>query len=125
MRRISCCTRLLACAFLSLSQVSCASSYWGSTRAEFSSAVTGSVQSDAHVFEEAIWRCRQAILSAAKPYGVVDVAFWSVGSLPSAYGGPAVSTVVTAVYRRQGGLERRTAAIECRFGEKGVVVVDV
>jgi hypothetical protein len=83
------------------------------------------LQSDALVFDETIWRCRQAIIAAAKPYGVVDVAFWSVGSLPSAYGGPAVSTVVTAVYRRRGGLERRTAAIECRFSEKGVVVVDV
>jgi hypothetical protein len=125
MRRISCGVTFPALAIVGLCQTSCASSQWAATKVDDSSylASTASLQSNGVVFGEAIRKCREAALKAAKPYSVVDVAFWGVEAVPAGYGGPAVSTGVTAVYQRERGLEASRAAIECHFGEKGAVIV--
>ena len=125
MRRISCGKRFPALAIVGLCQTGCASSQLAATKVDDSSylASTASLQSNGLVFGEAIRKCRDAVLKASKPFGVVDIAFWGVEAVPAGYGGPAVSTGVTAVYQRQGGLEARRAAIGCHFGEKGAVIV--
>ena len=86
-------------------------------------ASTASLQSNGLVFGEAIRKCREAVLKAGNPYGVVDIAFWGVEAVPASYAGPVVSTGVTAVYQHQGGLEARGAAVGCHFGEKGGVII--
>ena len=103
MRRISCGKRFPALAILGLCQTGCASPQWAATRVDDSSylASTASLQSNGLVFGEAIRKCREAVLKAPKPYGVVDIAFWGVEAVPAGYGGPVVSTRVTAVYQHQ------------------------
>jgi hypothetical protein len=74
MRRISCGVTFPALAIAGLCQTSCASSQWVATKVVDDSsylASTASLQSNGLVFEEAIRKCRDAVLKAAKPYGVV------------------------------------------------------
>ena len=125
MRRISCGKRFPALAILGLCQTGCASPQWAATQVDDIShlASTASLQSNGVVFGEAIRKCREAVLKAAKPYGVVDIAFWGVEAVPASYAGPVVSTGVTAVYQHQGGLEAPGAAVGCHFGEKGGVII--
>jgi hypothetical protein len=125
MRRISCGKRFPALAILGLCQTGCASPQWAATQVGDSSylASTASLQSDGLVFGEAIRRCREAVLKAGKPYGVVDIAFWGVEAVPAGYGGPVVSTGLTAVFQRQGDPDARGVAVGCHFGEKGTVII--
>lgn len=85
-------------------------------------AETGAIRTTDLVYEEAIRGCRETILKALKPYGVIQVAFWSVGALSNTYDRAPISTLVTAVYLRQGGSESRTGSVECRFNENGAVI---
>jgi hypothetical protein len=125
MRRISCGKRFPALAILGLCQTGCASPHWAATQVDDSSylASTASLQSNGVVFGEAIRKCREAVLKAVKPYGVVDIAFWGVEAVPAGYGGPVVSTGVRAVFQHLGGLEAPGAAVGCHFGEKGAVII--
>jgi hypothetical protein len=121
MRRISCGKRFSALAILGLCETGCASPHWAATQVDDSSYLssTASLQSNGVVFGEAIRKCREA----AKPYGLIDIAFWGVEAVPASYAGPVVSTGITAVSQGQGGLEAHRAAIDCHFGERVAVII--
>jgi hypothetical protein len=72
--------------------------------------------------QQVVQDCRAAIVAAAIPYGVVRVDAASAGPMRSARGGFAAPVEFRIVYNRQGGLETRQAAINCRLNTAGRVV---
>jgi hypothetical protein len=69
-----------------------------------------------------VQNCREAIVAAALPYGVVRVDAASAGPMRSARGGFAAPVEFRIVYNRRGGLETRQATINCRLNTAGRVV---
>jgi hypothetical protein len=71
---------------------------------------------------EVVQRCREAIVAAALPYGVVRADAASAGPMRQAGQGYAAPVEFKMLYRRQGGLETRQATIACRLDMAGRVV---
>jgi hypothetical protein len=72
--------------------------------------------------QQIVHNCREAIVAAALPYGVVRVDAASAGPMRSASGGFAAPVEFRVVYNRQGGLETRQATINCRLNMAGRVI---
>jgi hypothetical protein len=72
--------------------------------------------------QQVVHSCREAIVAAALPYGVVRVDAASAGPMRSGSGGYAAPVEFRIVYNRQGGLETRQATINCRMNMAGRVI---
>jgi hypothetical protein len=72
--------------------------------------------------QQVVHNCREAIVAAALPYGVVRVDAVSAGAMRSAGGGLAAPVEFRVVYNRQGGLETRQATINCRMNMAGRII---
>jgi hypothetical protein len=67
--------------------------------------------------------CREAIVAAAMPYGVVSVDAASAGPTRRMRdGGLAAAIEMRVIYSRLGGYEGRQATISCRMNAAGQVV---
>jgi hypothetical protein len=65
--------------------------------------------------------CRERIVAAARPYGVVRVDAASAGPLRPLRNGFAAPLQIRVLYARRGGLEARLASIRCIIGSGGQV----
>jgi hypothetical protein len=113
---LSCVYRLLASAVVALNAASCALmpiALKDDPPAAESGRPPGIAEGNA---PELARKCHDALVRAAEPYGLTKALTSDVGSGASA--GPIW---VTTVYRRQGGLERRTALVHCRLDDRGEV----
>jgi hypothetical protein len=72
--------------------------------------------------EQVVRNCREAIVAAALPYGVVRVDAAAAGSMRQARGGYSAPIEFRVVYSRRGGLETRQATVDCRMNTAGRVV---
>jgi hypothetical protein len=66
--------------------------------------------------------CRNGIVAAARPYGVVRVDAASAGPVRRGRGGVLTAPVtMRMIYARQGGLEARQARVTCAIAANGRV----
>src|SRR5215203_5867466 len=98
---VSCVCRLVALAFVALSAASCASIPFGleapSAGDAFGREVTGTLD-DHDAGSLAVRKCHEAIVTAAKPYGLTRAV-----TSPRGAHNTIEPIWVTTVYRRQGG----------------------
>jgi hypothetical protein len=67
--------------------------------------------------------CRNSILNAAKPYGVLRADVVSAGEAKRGARGMVTAPVLARItYARQGGNEVRQSRVTCRLNAKGLVV---
>ena len=108
---VSCVRRLGLSAIMTLLLVRCAS-------APYEVASTGTLDQNQRV-QQVIQSCHEALVRAAEPFGLTLAA-----TSPFRQGSTIWPIWVTAVYRRQGGPEKRTALIDCHLQEgRGVVAL--
>lgn len=72
--------------------------------------------------EQVVRNCREAIIAAALPYGVMRVDAAAAGPMRSARAGYSAPIEFRIVYSRRGGLETRQATIDCRMNTAGRVI---
>lgn len=83
----------------------------------------GVMQGIAGVPPQVVVACRQSILQAAEPYGLVRVSVVSQGQTMQMTDGSYRAPVLTqVVYEREGGYEVRQAPIWCELNEGGAVI---
>jgi hypothetical protein len=70
---------------------------------------------------QVVRNCREAIVAAALPYGVVRVDAASAGAMQSGRSGYMAPVEFRVVYARKGGLETRQAVVGCRLDTAGRV----
>jgi hypothetical protein len=108
---VSCVRRLGLSAIMTLLLVRCAS-------APYEVASTGALDQNERA-QQVVQSCHEALVRSAEPYGLMLAATSPVGQ-----GATIWPIWVTAVYRRQGGPEKRTALIDCHLQEgRGVVAL--
>lgn len=67
--------------------------------------------------------CRNAIIRAARPFGVVQVDAVSAGEVRrGARGVQAAPVAVRIIYARQGGHEVRQSRVTCNLNSRGTVI---
>jgi hypothetical protein len=71
---------------------------------------------------QVVRNCREAIVAAALRYGVVRVDAAAAGPMRAARGGYSAPIEFRMVYSRRGGLETRSATVDCRMNTAGRVI---
>jgi hypothetical protein len=97
---------------------------FGRLAMDFSSllAVPPPLYDNAWLQERLVGRCHQAIVRAARPYGLVQLETWGAGTARIRRQQAVSPVFVEAVYWRRGGPESRSALIRCQVNQRGRVV---